>query len=84
MKVPILDLSVNSEMEHSVLLDAAQSFSARYDNTLESSFGDIACFSFNSMNMYATIEEAGVIVKDDQKIKNRLISLHYPGFKKQA
>ena len=84
MKVPILDLSVSSEMEHSELLDAAQSFSARYDNTLAGSFGDIAGLSFNSMNIYATIDEAAVIVMDDQKIKNRLISLHYPGNKQQA
>ncbi|MCH7954272.1 MAG: DegT/DnrJ/EryC1/StrS family aminotransferase [Candidatus Marinimicrobia bacterium] len=67
--------------EHDLLMieDAAQSFSARYDNKLAGSFGNIACFSLNPMKIFAAVGEAGVIITDDPEIRKRLISLRYAG-----
>ena len=67
--------------EHNLLMieDAAQSFSARFNDSVAGSFGDIACFSLNPMKIFAAVGEAGVIVTDDPEIKKRLISLRYAG-----
>ena len=67
--------------EHNLLMieDAAQSFSARFNDSVAGSFGDIACFSLNPMKIFAAVGEAGVIVTDGPEIKKRLISLRYAG-----
>ena len=80
-KVCQMDKIAEIAREHDLQLieDAAQSFSARYDNALAGSFGDIACFSLNPMKIFAAIGEAGVIVTDDPDVQKRLISLRYAG-----
>ena len=80
-KICQIDKIAEIAREHDLLTieDAAQSFSARYDNALAGSFGDIACFSLNPMKIFAAIGEAGVIVTDDPDVQKRLISLRYAG-----
>jgi len=62
-----------------VIEDASQAFSAHYKNRVAGSFGRIACFSLNPMKILPALGEAGIILTDDESIKNRLISLRYNG-----
>lgn len=67
--------------KHDLLLveDAAQSFGAEKYGKRAGSFGDIACLSMNSMKVYASCGEAGMILTDDDNIYERLIALRYNG-----
>jgi dTDP-4-amino-4,6-dideoxygalactose transaminase len=62
-----------------VIEDASQAFSARLNNQVAGSFGQLACFSMNPMKVFAACGEAGIIVTDEPKIYERLQALRYNG-----
>ncbi len=59
--------------------DAAQSFGAKYGSKVAGSFGDISCFSMNPMKLFNSFGEAGAIVTDNEKLKNKVIELKQNG-----
>jgi len=67
--------------EHKLLLveDAAQSFGSRLNDRPAGNFGAVACFSMNSMKVFASCGEAGMILTDDAAMRERLVSLRYNG-----
>ena len=67
--------------KHGLLIveDAAQAFDADYKGQRAGSFGKIGCFSMNSMKVFASCGEAGVIVTDEEPLYLRLMSLRYHG-----
>ncbi len=59
--------------------DAAQAFTARYHDRPAGSFGELACFSMNSMKVFASLGEAGMVVCDRPELAARLEALRYNG-----
>ena len=59
--------------------DAAQAYGAQKNNIVAGSFGDISCFSMNSMKIFASCGEAGVILTDDEKLCDHIRALRYNG-----
>lgn len=62
-----------------VIEDAAQSFGAHLNGDKAGSFGYVNCFSMNPMKVFNAYGEAGMVVTDDIKIRDRLASLRYAG-----
>jgi len=62
-----------------VIEDAAQAIGATYKGKKAGSFGDISCFSMNSMKVFHSYGEAGIVLTDDEGIRDRLLSLRYSG-----
>jgi dTDP-4-amino-4,6-dideoxygalactose transaminase len=67
--------------KHNLLLveDAAQSFGSRLNDRPAGNFGTLACFSMNSMKVFASCGEAGMLLTDDPAMRDRLVSLRYNG-----
>jgi dTDP-4-amino-4,6-dideoxygalactose transaminase len=62
-----------------VIEDAAQAFAAKNSYGIAGSFGKVACFSMNAMKVLHSYGEAGVVVTDDENIKEKMVSLRYAG-----
>ncbi len=62
-----------------VVEDASQSFDATFRGRKAGSYGIIGCFSMNSMKVFASLGEAGMIVTDDPQLYDRCVSLRYHG-----
>lgn len=62
-----------------VIEDGSQAFGAMQNGRVSGSFGDMACFSLNPMKILAACGEAGVVLTDDEEVKNRLEILRYNG-----
>ncbi len=62
-----------------VIEDAAQSFGATQEGRAAGAFGDISCFSMNSMKVFHSYGEAGAVLTDHPDLKKKLESLRYNG-----
>lgn len=62
-----------------VVEDASQAFDATWCGKKAGSFGTLGCFSMNSMKVFASIGEAGMIVMDDPALYERCLALRYHG-----
>ncbi|MEA2944817.1 MAG: hypothetical protein QOI40_147 [Alphaproteobacteria bacterium] len=62
-----------------VVEDASQSFDASFQGRKAGTYGIMGCFSMNSMKVFASLGEAGIIVTDDAKLYERCVSLRYHG-----
>jgi len=62
-----------------VIEDGSQAFGATKNGKVSGSFGDMACFSLNPMKILAGCGEAGVVLTDDEGIRDRLVMLRYNG-----
>lgn len=80
-KICDMEALMESAKKYGLLMieDASQAFSASYNGKKAGSFGDIACFSMNSMKVLAACGEAGIVVTDREDIYNKLIALRYNG-----
>ncbi len=69
--------------KHGLLLieDCSQAFGALYHGRHVGSFGDLGCFSMNSMKSLASLGEAGMVVCDGDELRDRLDSMRYHGLK---
>jgi dTDP-4-amino-4,6-dideoxygalactose transaminase len=67
--------------EHGLHLieDASQAFDAAIGERKAGSFGIIGCYSMNSMKVFASLGEAGMLVTDDPELHERCVSLRYHG-----
>jgi dTDP-4-amino-4,6-dideoxygalactose transaminase len=59
--------------------DAAQAYGATWKGRKAGAFGQLACFSMNPMKVFAACGEAGMVVTDHPKLRDRLIALRYNG-----
>jgi dTDP-4-amino-4,6-dideoxygalactose transaminase len=59
--------------------DASQAFDATFRGRKAGNYGVIGCFSMNSMKVFASLGEAGMIVTDDSELYERCVSLRYHG-----
>lgn len=62
-----------------VIEDAAQAFGAHFKGRRAGSFGNLACFSMNSMKVFHSYGEAGAVLTDDKTIRDKMIALRYNG-----
>lgn len=62
-----------------VVEDASQAFDASWRGRKAGTFGAIGCFSMNSMKVFASIGEAGVMVMDDPALYEKCLELRYHG-----
>ena len=62
-----------------IVEDAAQAFGARRGDRPAGSFGVMTCFSMNPMKVLNAIGEAGIVLTDDEAVRDRLVSLRYAG-----
>ncbi len=62
-----------------VVEDGGQAFAARQNGAPSGSFGTLGCFSMNPMKVWNAYGEAGAIVGDDPRLRDRLRSLRYAG-----
>ena len=62
-----------------VVEDASQAFDATWRGKKAGAFGTLGCFSMNSMKVFASIGEAGMIVMDDPALYERCQILRYHG-----
>jgi dTDP-4-amino-4,6-dideoxygalactose transaminase len=73
----LLDLA--KEKNLAIIEDASQAFGARYHGRVACSFGDLACVSLNPMKVLASCGEAGIVLTDNQELKEKLVVLRYNG-----
>ncbi|MBF0311428.1 MAG: DegT/DnrJ/EryC1/StrS family aminotransferase [Magnetococcales bacterium] len=59
--------------------DAAQAFGAKQKGRPAGSFGILSCFSMNSMKVFASCGEAGLITTDGDSLHEKLLALRYNG-----
>lgn len=62
-----------------IVEDAAQAFGATQNGRMAGSFGEVSCFSMNAMKVFGAYGEAGAIVTDNERLRDRLFSLRYNG-----
>ena len=62
-----------------VVEDASQAFGANLKGKKAGTFGKIGCISLNPMKLLAALGEAGVILTDEEDLRNRVESLRYNG-----
>ncbi|MEO5336315.1 MAG: DegT/DnrJ/EryC1/StrS family aminotransferase [Magnetospirillum sp. WYHS-4] len=62
-----------------VVEDCAQSFGATRGGRPAGSFGDVGCFSMNSMKGLASLGEAGMVATDQASLHETLRALRYNG-----
>ncbi|MHC1753279.1 DegT/DnrJ/EryC1/StrS family aminotransferase [Humidesulfovibrio sp.] len=67
--------------KHKLLLveDAAQSFGSRLNGHAAGHFGQLSCFSMNAMKVFASCGEAGMLLTDDEALRDKLVALRYNG-----
>jgi dTDP-4-amino-4,6-dideoxygalactose transaminase len=64
-----------------VIEDCAQSFGTEYRGKRTGSFGDLGCFSFFPSKNLGCYGDGGMVITDDQKAAERLLSLRNHGSK---
>lgn len=64
-----------------VVEDCSQAFDATYRGRRSGSFGIVAACSMNSMKVYGSLGEAGVVSTDDDALADRLGLLRYNGMR---
>ena len=62
-----------------VVEDAAQAFGSSQDGGMCGSLGELSCFSMNPMKVLAAYGEAGIVLTDDDALRDRLQSLRNNG-----
>ena len=62
-----------------VVEDAAQAFGSSQDGGMCGSLGELSCFSMNQMKVLAAYGEAGIVLTDDDALRDRLQSLRNNG-----
>jgi dTDP-4-amino-4,6-dideoxygalactose transaminase len=62
-----------------VIEDASQAFDSSRRGSIAGSMGTIGCFSMNSMKVFASLGEAGMMVMDDPDLYERCLALRYHG-----
>jgi len=62
-----------------VVEDAAQAFGATYKGKKAGSFGRVNAFSMNPMKVFAACGEAGIVLTNDEHIRDMLLALRYNG-----
>jgi len=62
-----------------VVEDASQAFDAAIGSRKAGSYGVIGCFSMNSMKVFSSLGEAGVLVTEDDALRERCVTLRYHG-----
>jgi dTDP-4-amino-4,6-dideoxygalactose transaminase len=62
-----------------IIEDASQAFDASIRHRKAGSYGVIGCFSMNSMKVFASLGEAGMLVTDDPTLQARCVALRYHG-----
>ena len=67
------------EADMHIIEDASQAFDASIGERKAGSFGTIGCFSMNSMKVFASLGEAGMLVTDDPGLHERCVALRYHG-----
>ncbi|MEI7591204.1 MAG: DegT/DnrJ/EryC1/StrS family aminotransferase, partial [Deltaproteobacteria bacterium] len=73
----IMDIAKNHDLI--VVEDGAQAFGATQDGAVCGSFGALSCFSMNPMKVYNGFGEAGAILTNGDKLREKLVSLRYNG-----
>jgi len=73
----IMEIAKNRDLV--VVEDGAQAFGAAQDGAVCGSFGKLSCFSMNPMKVYNAFGEAGVVLTDDEDLRDKLVSLRYNG-----
>ena len=59
--------------------DCAQAFGASRHGHPAGSWGDLSCYSMNSMKGLASLGEAGMVVTDNEEYRDRLVAMRYNG-----
>jgi dTDP-4-amino-4,6-dideoxygalactose transaminase len=72
-------VAVASQARLHIIEDASQAFDASIGERKAGSFGTIGCFSMNSMKVFASLGEAGMLVTDDPGLHGRCVALRYHG-----
>ncbi|MHB8834635.1 MAG: DegT/DnrJ/EryC1/StrS family aminotransferase [Candidatus Methylomirabilia bacterium] len=62
-----------------VVEDASQAFGAHRGGRVSGAWGTMACFSMNPMKIFAACGEAGIVLVDDDRLRDRLEILRYNG-----
>lgn len=62
-----------------VIEDGAQAFGATQYGATCGSFGELSCFSMNPMKVYNGFGEAGAILTNNDRLREKLVSLRYNG-----
>ena len=62
-----------------IVEDSSQAFDAAIGSRKAGSFGTIGCFSMNSMKVFASLGEAGMLVTADPDLYQRSVTLRYHG-----
>lgn len=62
-----------------IVEDGSQAFDASYFGKKVGTFGEIGCFSMNSMKGLASLGEAGMLACDNPELNERCIALRYHG-----
>ncbi len=62
-----------------VIEDAAQAFGAHNSYGAAGHFGEVACFSMNAMKVLHSYGEAGVVLTDDELVRDKIEALRYAG-----
>jgi dTDP-4-amino-4,6-dideoxygalactose transaminase len=73
----IMEMAKNHDLI--VVEDGAQAFGATQDGVACGSFGKLSCFSMNPMKVYNGFGEAGAVLTNDDKLREKLVSLRYNG-----
>ncbi|MBQ2644381.1 DegT/DnrJ/EryC1/StrS family aminotransferase [bacterium] len=73
----IMDIAKRHNLK--VIEDACQAVGAEYKGQKVGSFGDIGCFSFYPTKNLGTMGDGGILVTNDENIKNRAIALRNHG-----
>lgn len=77
------DMNLLGELARSsglhIIEDGSQSFGAAIDNRKAGTFSTIGCFSLNSMKVFASLGEAGILVTNDAALHERCVSIRYHG-----
>jgi dTDP-4-amino-4,6-dideoxygalactose transaminase len=72
-------IEIAEKYKLTVLEDGAQAFGAAQGERKCGSFGALSCFSMNPMKVYNAFGEAGAVLTDEERLRNRLVALRYNG-----
>jgi len=75
-------LSISKEYNIPVIEDAAPAFGATYLGQKAGTFGIMGCLSMNPMKILNALGEAGVVLTNNQELKDKIISYRYHGLNK--
>lgn len=73
----IIDIAKKNKLF--LIEDGGQAYGANMNGKMAGSFGDVGCFSMNPMKIYSSYGEAGVITVNNNKLKEKLVSVRYNG-----